>query len=148
MNRQQAREIIQGLTNEQLEALAVFTETADVQGTWGSPDGGDSIYEDDVQGTLNNIAYDFRRITEARDPFPKQLPAETVGSMLGTFYRHPGTGLIKVIDRAERIPSSPHTMRVSWRVAEPHDIALQTVTEGVVTNHQIREVVILPEGLS
>jgi len=72
--REQALDLCRTLPNGALEAVALIVETADSQGEWTGggytldengdridPDeDGGSMWEDDVQGTLNALAAEFR----------------------------------------------------------------------------------------
>ncbi len=60
MNRNQCLEILQELTQEQLDAIAIFVETADAQGDYCYIDGEGSIWEDSVSATLSALANEIK----------------------------------------------------------------------------------------
>lgn len=60
--RDEALKILQTLTTEQREAIAVLAETQETAGTYVyCGEGNGSVYEDDVQGTLSDLAELFRK---------------------------------------------------------------------------------------
>lgn len=61
MNRDEAKQLMGKLSPKELEAIALFIETGEVQGDWMF-NGDDSVYEDDVAGTLNGLAGEVRRM--------------------------------------------------------------------------------------
>ena len=54
--------IKESITPELVELIAELVETADVQGGYNSHSGNDSVWEDDVQATLNALADEIRNI--------------------------------------------------------------------------------------
>lgn len=57
MSREEAKAIISQLSMDIKQALKVFVETADAQGDYHyDDDAGGSMFEDDVQKTLNHLA--------------------------------------------------------------------------------------------
>jgi len=54
--------IKESITPELIELIAELVETADTQGGYNSYFGNDSVWEDDVQATLNVLAAEIRDI--------------------------------------------------------------------------------------
>lgn len=61
LTREQALLMIKTLDPIMIKAISLVIETADVQGDWYW-NGEDSVYEDDVQGTLNSLASEIRKL--------------------------------------------------------------------------------------
>ena len=71
MTRERAKQLLCECAGPQmLEAVALIVETADTQGDYHLGDGEDSVWEDDVQQTLNGLAAEFRGLSkpEAEPP--------------------------------------------------------------------------------
>lgn len=60
-NREDALAVVATLTAEQLEAVAVVIETAEVQGDYIYSDDNESVWEDNVNFTLRGLAAEVRR---------------------------------------------------------------------------------------
>lgn len=59
MTRTEAHEVIRKLSAKQREAIALFVETAETQGDYQF-DGEGSVWMDDVNATLNQLAAEIR----------------------------------------------------------------------------------------
>lgn len=60
MNRHKCFEVLQELTQEQLDAIAIFIETADAQGDYCYRDEVGSTWEDSVSATLSYLANEVK----------------------------------------------------------------------------------------